>query len=243
MIEVWRSTNSTKIPTNPASGNRCETGNGSRNTPKPKHMGNRDVDQLSHVDLVPTNTHSSKGESRLRIFEDSEAMIKKIIEGRSPAMRHVSRTHKVALDWLFYRINLDSKIQIKYVDTKNQLADMLTKGSFTRDEWNHLRFLNVINFSMFSCSHVFLANRKQSAMSKRGQEGTSGEATAMAKPRPLNLVSHNLSSAKKKSQHDLSDSNNPVNAKAEEVSSEATGRHSTRRILELNERLETDARW
>ena len=30
------------------------------------------------------------------------------------------------------------KIQIKYVDTKNQLADMLTKGNFTRDEWNHL---------------------------------------------------------------------------------------------------------
>ena len=29
------------------------------------------------------------------------------------------------------------KIQIKYVDTKNQLADFLTKGNFTRDEWNH----------------------------------------------------------------------------------------------------------
>ena len=150
-------------------------------------------------------------------FEDNEAVIKKIIEGRSPAMRHVSRTHKVALDWLFDRINLDSKIQIKYVDTKNQLADMLTKGSFTHGTWNHLlRLLNVMNFSMFSCSHVFLANRKQSAMSKKGQEGTSRGGTAMAKPRPMNLVSHNLSSAKKKSQQDLSDSNNPENAKAEQ---------------------------
>ena len=53
-------------------------------------------------------------------------------------MRHVSRTHRVALDWLFDRINLDLKIQIKYIDTKNQLADILTKGNFTRDEWNHL---------------------------------------------------------------------------------------------------------
>ena len=52
-------------------------------------------------------------------------------------MRHVSRTHRVALDWLFDRIFLDSKIQIKYIDTKNQLADILTKGNFTRDEWNH----------------------------------------------------------------------------------------------------------
>ena len=43
-------------------------------------------------------------------------------------MRHVSRTHRVALDWLFDRINLDPKIQIKYIDTKNQLADILTKG-------------------------------------------------------------------------------------------------------------------
>ena len=56
-----------------------------------------------------------------------------IIRGRSPTMRHVSRTHRVALDWLFDRINLDPKIQIKYIDTKHQLADMLTKGDLTRD--------------------------------------------------------------------------------------------------------------
>ena len=30
------------------------------------------------------------------------------------------------------------KIQIKYVDTKHQVADILTKGNFTRDEWNYL---------------------------------------------------------------------------------------------------------
>ena len=34
---------------------------------------------------------------------------------------------------------------------------ILFKGSFTRDERNHLlRLLNVMNFSMFSCSHFFL---------------------------------------------------------------------------------------
>ena len=71
-------------------------------------------------------------------FEDNEAVIKMIIKGRSLTMRHVSRTHRVALDWLFDRIYLDSKIQIKYIDTKNQLADILPKGNFTRDEWNHL---------------------------------------------------------------------------------------------------------
>ena len=38
-------------------------------------------------------------------------------------MRHVSRTHRVALGWLFDRINLEPKIQIKYADTKNQLVE------------------------------------------------------------------------------------------------------------------------
>ena len=100
--------------------------------------GNPDVDQLSRVDHVPTNAHSSQGDSQLYIFEDNEAVIKMILKGRSPTMRHVSRTHRVAFDWWFDSINLDPKIQIKNVDAKNQLADMLTQESFTRDEWNHL---------------------------------------------------------------------------------------------------------
>ena len=74
----------------------------------------------------------------LYVFEDNEAVIKMIVKGRSPTMRHVSRTHRVALDWLFDRINLDPKIQIRYIDTSHQFADMLTLGNFTRDERNHL---------------------------------------------------------------------------------------------------------
>ena len=47
-----------------------------------------------------------------------------------PTVRHVSRNHRVALDWLFDRINLDPKIQIKYIDTKNQLTDHTDQGKF-----------------------------------------------------------------------------------------------------------------
>ena len=94
VMEVLRSSNSTRIPANP------EAGNCSRNhKSKPKQKGNRDVDQLSHVDYVSTNANSSQGESQLYVFEDNEAVIKMIIKGRSPTMRHVSRTHRVALDW------------------------------------------------------------------------------------------------------------------------------------------------
>ena len=77
--------------------------------------------------------NSSRREALLYIFEDNEAVFKMIIERRSLTMRHVSRTHRVALDWSIDQINLDFEFQIKDIKTKNQLADMLTKGNFTRD--------------------------------------------------------------------------------------------------------------
>ena len=80
------------------------------------------------------NTHSSEDDSKLYIFENNEAVIKMIMKGRSPLIRHVSRTERITLDLFFDRINFDPKIQIRYVDTKNQLADVLTKGSFSEDE-------------------------------------------------------------------------------------------------------------
>ena len=67
------------------------------------------IDDLNNVDFIPSNVQSSHQETLLYIFEDNEAVIKKIMKGRSPTMRHVSRTHRVALDWSFDRINLDSK--------------------------------------------------------------------------------------------------------------------------------------
>ena len=109
----------------------------------------------------------------MNIFEDNEAVIKIIIKGRSPIIRQVSKTHRVALDWLFDRINLEPKIHIKHVNIKNQLAHILTKGSFSRDEWNHfLCLLNIMKFSMYSFGHFsnFLSDDpdqigKHSAMS------------------------------------------------------------------------------
>ena len=98
--------------------------------------------EMCNVDYVSSHVKSSQSGSMPYIFEQNEAVIKMIIKGRSPTMRHVSRTHRVALDWLFDRINLDPKIQIKYIDTKNQLAHMWTKSNFTRDEWDHLLHLS-----------------------------------------------------------------------------------------------------
>ena len=147
---------------------------------KKHHKSQRRIDVMKDIDSVPSNVQSSHQEALLYVFEDNEAVIKMIIKGRSLTMRHVSRTHRVALDWLFDRINLDSKIQIKYIDTKNQLADILTKGSFTRDEWNHLLSLfNISHFSPTVCS---------AAMAKRFQQD-SGEERVTAKSKPMmNLI-------------------------------------------------------
>ena len=113
--------------------------------------------------------HSSRKEALLYIFEDNEAVIKMILKGRSPTVRHVSRTHRVALDWLFDRNNLDPKIQIKYVDTKNQLADLLTQGNFTREEWSHILrfFFPVSNLSLFSCDQFLSTRNPNRSMQER----------------------------------------------------------------------------
>ena len=157
---------------------------------------------MQHIDLVPSNVQSASREALLFVFEDNEAVIKMIMKGRSPTMRHVSRTHRVALDWLFDRINLDPKIQIKYIDTKNQLADILTKGNFTRDEWNHL--LTLFNISHFSSPSCIAAD--------------SGEGRVTAKSRPMmnltartpSFVSSSASANPGRSSHGYQDPQQPV---------------------------------
>ena len=164
-------------------GNTCQT-NQERGDPhkfptRKKNHGK--IDDLDNVDFISSNVHSSREEALMYIFEDNEAVIKMIIKGRSPTMRHVSRTHRVALYWLFDGINLDSKILVKYIDTKNQLADIVTKGNFTRDEWNHL-------LCLFNISHFSSINGLE-PMSKRTQEDA-GEERVTAKSKPMmNLVS------------------------------------------------------
>ena len=122
-------------------------------------------------------------------FEGNEAVIKMIMKGRSPNVGNVSRHHRYALDWLFDRINLDRKIRIRYVHSKNhQLADILTEGLFTRDEWNHLLCLfNVSLFSSQGCTDINSQSRS-GGMTKRQEEGDYDERV-VAKSKPVrNLV-------------------------------------------------------
>ena len=92
------------------------------------HMSHNKIDVMIDIDSVLSNVQSASQEALLYVFEDNEAVIKMIINGRSPTMRYVSRTHRVALDWLFDRINLDSKIQIKDIDHQKTIRRHLGEG-------------------------------------------------------------------------------------------------------------------
>ena len=110
-----------------------------------------------------------------------------LTKGRSPTLRHVSRTDRVGLDLLFDWIILESVIQVKIVDAQNQLADILTKGSFTRDRWDRLhRLFVMVGPSVFSHSHLrnFLV-RIDEVMSTRHMHGNDEELSrGVATSRP-----------------------------------------------------------
>ena len=85
---------------------------------------------------------------------------------------------------------MDPKIQIKYVDTKHQLADILTKGNFTRDEWNNLLYLfDIGHFSLICCSQNISSTNCRETMAKRMQEEKGEERIVATSKSTLNLVS------------------------------------------------------
>ena len=113
-----------------------------RQTPKYVTAGTDPLKSILHdVDYVPSNLPPSKGGGQLIILEDNDAVIKMCIKGRSPNMRHVARTHRVDLDFLFERIREDTGIFLRFIGTKLQVADLFTKGSFNAQDWKNLTML------------------------------------------------------------------------------------------------------
>ncbi len=106
-------------------------------------------DAFCSIDYVPPSLPICYGRGKLFALEDNDAVIKMTVKGRCPNLRHVARTHRVDLDWLFERIRKDPGVFIKYVGTKEQLGDILTKGSFTAEAWKSLLMLaNILDPSV-----------------------------------------------------------------------------------------------
>ena len=110
------------------------------------------VEYLMNVDYVPTSMPDPKYLSKIRIMEDNEAVIKMIIKAHAPMLKHVARTHRIDLDWWFERLSTDPAIYGRYIHTKLQIADILTKGHFTSEQWNAL--CKLLRLGLPPSSHV-----------------------------------------------------------------------------------------
>ena len=95
----------------------------------------RRFDMFGFIGFVPPSLPISYGQAKLYILEDNDALITMCIKERSPSMKHMARNHRVNLDWLFERLNRDPAVFMKFVGTKEQSADILTKGSVTAEAW------------------------------------------------------------------------------------------------------------
>ena len=94
---------------------------------------------MSKLDFLPANilteVEVGQGLIQIVILEDNEAVIKTTKKGRSLTMRHITRTRKITLDWLYERIRDDLTNSIRYVGTKLRMVDFLTKGAFPGEQW------------------------------------------------------------------------------------------------------------
>ena len=136
------------------------------------------INVMENIDSVPSNVQSSRQEALLYVFEDNEAVIKRIIKGRSSTMGHVSRTHRVATDWFFDKINLHPEIQKPKIE---ELSNILTKGNFTLHDWNQISFLFHINH--------FNSTNGSDAMPKRKQKDSGEERVTANSKQMMSFVS------------------------------------------------------
>ena len=100
--------------------------------------------------------------------------------------------------------------KFRYIDTKHQLADILTKGNFTRDEWNSLlQLFNISHFSSTCCIKNF-SLISCSTMAKRIQEQKEEErVVSKSRPAAMNLSSSIATSS--------SSASSPIASKSREM--------------------------
>ena len=71
---------------------------------------------LQMVDNVSRTIPLSSGQGRLLILEDNDAVLTMHRKSRAPLLRHVTRTHRVNLDWCLERLREDEGIYLRYIN-------------------------------------------------------------------------------------------------------------------------------
>ena len=83
--------------------------------------------------------------TELTLMEDNTATIQIMLTGKTPMLRHLSRTHGVNLQWVHERLTgrvpSDSALSVSYCKTHDQCADILTKDFQSYPKWRHALYL------------------------------------------------------------------------------------------------------
>ena len=87
----------------------------------------------------------------LTIAEDNGAGIKLVKKARSMALRHLPRTHRIDLHWLF-EVCSQPRVRMTYVNIKQQAADLMTKSINNPATWSHLLELSQIRAGLESAT-------------------------------------------------------------------------------------------
>ena len=78
---------------------------------------------MEYCDWVPPSLPPLNPDGpKLFFVEDNDAVIKMVIKGRSPNLKHVPRTHRTNLDWLFERVRDDPAIFGRFVSGTQRSA-------------------------------------------------------------------------------------------------------------------------
>ena len=85
-----------------------------------------------HSSLVLSAPHSIQPV----VLEDSQATIRIMASGKSPALRHAEKTQRINLGWLSEHFRRKHYI-LAYISTSLQAADILTKPFTNADKWRH----------------------------------------------------------------------------------------------------------
>jgi hypothetical protein len=70
------------------------------------------------------------------LLEDNQATMQILKSGKNPALRHISRTHRVNMAWISEVFRKCAQMGIKYCNTAEQAADIMTKGFTNPEIWN-----------------------------------------------------------------------------------------------------------
>ena len=109
-----------------------------------------------NADYVPPNAQETSDRAHLLILDGNEVVMKYENQRQEPAhapcFTDVSCEHELVFSKKKKKESIWTQhISMTYVHTKQQIADILTKSSFTRERWNELMILlGVLFLSLFN---------------------------------------------------------------------------------------------